>query len=200
VSNINHSATYDVWLIRHGETDWTVARRHTGLTDVALTSEGEQQARSLRGTLDSTKFARVFCSPLHRAMRTCDLAGFQSAATLDSDLVEWNYGDYEGRRRPEILAERPNWVIFRDGCPNGESPDDVGSRADRFLSRILPMNGNVALFSSGHFLRVLMARWLGLDPGAGRYFKFGTAAVSILGYDHDNTKEPVIRLLNERRA
>jgi broad specificity phosphatase PhoE len=189
----------DIWLIRHGETEWTVARRHTGLTDLPLTSAGEEQARTLRRTLEPTNFVRVFCSPLRRAMRTCELAGFGSLAEVDNNLVEWNYGDYEGKMRPEILATRPNWIIFRDGCPNGETPGDVAARADLFLSRIRQTNGNVAVFSSGHFLRVLMARWLGLDPCAGSYFKVGTASVSVLGCDHNNAREPVVRLLNERR-
>ena len=191
-------ATHDVWLIRHGETEWTVSRRHTGLTDLPLTTAGEDQARALRNRLRAVCFERVFCSPLQRAARTCELSGYGSVAEVDRDLIEWNYGDYEGRKRPEILAERPKWIIFRDGCPNGESPADVAVRADRAISCIRTISGNVAVFSSGHFLRVLIARWLGLDPSAGRYFKLGTAAISVLGYDHNSASEPVIRLLNER--
>lgn len=117
---------------------------------------------------------------------------------LKSIKTSWNYGDYEGNRRPEILAVRPDWIIFRDGCPNGESPADVAARADRFISRIRTTPGNVAVFSSGHFLSVLIARWLGFDASAGRYFKLGTGALSVLGYDHDSASEPVLRLLNER--
>ena len=136
--------------------------------------------------------------PLQRATRTCELSGYGSVAEVDRDLVEWNYGDYEGEKRPQILAERPTWVIFRDGCPNGESPEDIVARADRFLSRIRAISGSVAVFSSGHFLRVFIARWLGLNPAAGGYFKLGTATLTVLGYDHNSLDEPVIRLLNER--
>ena len=195
---MNDAATHAVWLIRHGETEWTVSRRHTGLTDLPLTAAGEDQARSLRNCLQGASFEKVFCSPLQRAARTCELSGYGSVAEVDRDLVEWNYGDYEGEKRPQILAERPTWVIFRDGCPNGESPADIVARADRFLSRIRTINGSVAVFSSGHFLRVLIARWLGLNPSAGGYFKLGTATLTVLGYDHNSIDEPVIRLLNER--
>ena len=195
---MNDAATHAVWLIRHGETEWTVSRRHTGLTDLPLTAAGEDQARALRNCLQGASFEKVFCSPLQRAARTCELSGYGSVAEVDRDLVEWNYGDYEGAKRPQILAERPRWVIFRDGCPNGESPADILARADRFLSRIRTINGSVAVFSSGHFLRVLIARWLGLNPSAGGYFKLGTATLTVLGYDHNSIDEPVIRLLNER--
>jgi broad specificity phosphatase PhoE len=195
---VNDTETHDVWLIRHGETEWTASRRHTGLTDLPLTTAGEDQARSLRNFLQTVRFESVFCSPLRRAVRTCELSGYGSVAQVDRDLVEWNYGDYEGEKRPQILAGRASWIIFRDGCPNGESPSDVADRADRFLSRIRTKCGDVAVFSSGHFLRVLIARWLGLDPSAGRYFKLGTATLTVLGYDHNSANEPVIRLLNER--
>ena len=190
--------TPDVWLIRHGETEWTVSRRHTGLTNLPLTLAGEEQAKALRRRLKGISFARVFCSPLQRAARTCELAGYDSVAEVDKNLVEWNYGAYEGKMRPEIFADRPDWIIFRDGCPNGQSPTDVAVRADRVISRIRTIDGNVAILSSGHFLRVLIARWLGLDPSAGRYFKLGTAALSVLTCDHSNVSEPAIRLLNER--
>ena len=129
--------------------------------------------------------------------RTCELAGYGTTAELDSNLTEWNYGDYEGKKRDWILARRPSWLIFRDGCPNGESPTEVGVRADRVISRLCEVGGNVLVFSSGHILRVLIARWLGLEPSAGRYFRLGTAALSILGVDHSNRSEPVLRLLNE---
>jgi broad specificity phosphatase PhoE len=187
----------DVYLVRHGETEWSLSGQHTGLTDLPLTASGEEQARRLRPRLTTTVFAKVFSSPLQRAMRTCQLSGYGSAVESDSDLIEWNYGDYEGKTRPQILAQRPGWLIFHDGCPNGESPKDVGTRADRVVSRIGEVNGNVLVFSSGHFLRVLMARWLGLEPSGGRYFKLGTATLSVVGYDHSNHAEPVIRLLNE---
>jgi len=187
----------DLYLARHGETKWTLSGQHTGLTDLPLTKNGEEQAYRLRPRLAGTTFTRVFCSPLQRAMRTCELCGFGPVAETDSDLIEWNYGDYEGKTRPEILVERPDWIIFRDGCPNGESPEDVGRRVDRALSRIREIDGNVLVFSSGHFLRVLIARWLGLNPLGGGYFKLGTATLSVLGYDHNHRHEPLIRLLNE---
>jgi broad specificity phosphatase PhoE len=187
----------DLYLVRHGETEWSLSGQHTGLTDLPLTGGGEEQARRLEPRLTATSFTKVLSSPLQRAMRTCELSGYGSAVEADPDLIEWNYGDYEGKTRPQILARRPDWLIFRDGCPNGESPKDVGNRADSVLSRIREVKGNVLVFSSGHFLRVLMARWLGLEPSGGRYFKLGTATLSILGYDHNNRAEPVIRLSNE---
>jgi broad specificity phosphatase PhoE len=187
----------EVFLVRHGETEWTLSGQHTGLTDLTLTEGGEEQARRLRHRLRGMTFAKVLTSPLLRAMRTCELSGYGSVAEVHHDLVEWNYGDYEGRTRNQILAERPRWLIFRHGCPNGESPKNVGIRADRVISGIRREDGNVLVFSSGHFLRVLMARWLGLEPSRGRYFKLATASLSVLGYDHNNQKEPVIRLLNQ---
>jgi broad specificity phosphatase PhoE len=187
----------DVYLVRHGETEWSLSGQHTGLTDLPLTESGEEQARRLRPRLTATIFAKVFSSPLQRAMRTCQLSGYGSTVDADPDLIEWNYGDYEGKTRPQILAQRPGWLIFRDGCPNGESPKDVGIRADRVLSRVREVDGNVLIFSSGHLLRVLMARWLCLEPSGGRYFKLGTATLSVIGYDHSNRAEPLIRLLNE---
>jgi broad specificity phosphatase PhoE len=187
----------DVYLVRHGETEWSLSGQHTGLTDLPLTAHGEEQALRLRARLKPVSFAKVFSSPLQRALRTAELAGYGSAAELDSDLIEWNYGDYEGKKRDWILADRPDWLIFRDGCPNGESPAAVGIRADRVIARICRVKGHVLVFSSGHILRVLMARWLGLEPAGGRYFRLGTAALSILGYDHGQREEPVLRLLNE---
>ena len=187
----------DVYLVRHGETEWSLSGQHTGLTDLPLTAGGEEQARRLRDRLKPISFAKVFSSPLQRATRTAELSGYGAIAELDRDLTEWNYGDYEGKKRDWILADRPGWLIFRDGCPNGESPADVGIRADRVISRICRVDGNVLVFSSGHILRVLMARWLGLEPSGGRYFKLGTATLSILSYDHNNRDEPVLRLLNE---
>src|SRR5690242_10633763 len=181
----------DVYLVRHGETEWSLSGQHTGLTDLPLTAAGEAQSRRLQSRLKAISFARVFSSPLQRATRTCELAGYGSIAELDHDLIEWNYGDYEGKKRDWILSQRPDWLIFRDGCPNGESPADVTARADRVISRIGRLRGNVLLFSSGHILRVLIARWLGLEASGGGYFKLGTAALSIVGYDHDNPSEPV---------
>jgi len=185
-------------LARHGETAWTLTGQHTGLTDIPLTERGERNARRLGERLKGLTFARVFTSPLQRALRTCELAGFAAVATIDPDLVEWNYGEYEGRRSDEILAKRPDWQLFRDGCPGGETPDQVGVRADRVVSRVRAVQGDVLLFSSGHFLRVLAARWLGLEPGAGRFFLLSTASLSALGYEHDRT-QPVIRLWDDTR-
>lgn len=186
----------ELWLVRHGETAWSLSGQHTGLTDLPLTEHGERNARRVGERLKGMTFAKVFTSPLKRAARTCELAGFGAAAEIDRDLVEWNYGDYEGRRTVEIHTERPDWQLFRDGCPGGESPDQVGARADRVVNRVRGIEGDVLLFSSGHFLRVLGARWLGLEPGAGRYFLLGTASLSALRYEH-NFSQPVIRLWND---
>jgi broad specificity phosphatase PhoE len=187
-----------IYLARHGETAWSLTGQHTGLTDLPLTQRGEQNARALGERLVGLSFAKVFTSPLQRAARTCELTGFGDVAAVDGDLLEWNYGQYEGRRTAEIHAERPDWQLFRDGCPGGESPDQVGARADRALSRLRAVQGDVLLFSSGHFLRVLAARWLGLEPAAGRFFLLSTASLSALGYEH-NLSQPVIRLWDDTR-
>jgi probable phosphoglycerate mutase len=186
----------NVYLARHGETAWSLSGQHTGVTDLPLTERGEQNARSLAERLRGLSFARVYTSPLQRARRTCELAGFGALAEIDPDLAEWNYGDYEGLTTAQILGKRPGWQLFRDGCPGGESPAQVGARADRVVARVRAVGGNVLLFSSGHFLRVLSARWLALEPGAGRYFVLSTASLSMLGYEHDGS-EPVIRLWND---
>jgi len=185
-----------VYLARHGETAWSLSGQHTGLTDLPLTARGEDDARRLGERLKGLKFAEVFTSPLQRAARTCELAGFGTIAEIDRDLVEWNYGDYEGRRTNEILAERPDWQLFRDGCPGGESPAQVAARADRVVCGARASPGNVLLFASGHILRVLTARWLGLEPVGGRFLLLGTAAVCALSYEH-NWCEPVIKLWND---
>jgi broad specificity phosphatase PhoE len=185
-----------VYLARHGETAWSLSGQHTGLTDLPLTENGEANARALGKRLSGLTFARVFTSPLQRASRTCALAGYGTIAQVDADLVEWNYGDYEGKRTVEIHKDRPGWQLFRDGCPGGESPADVGARADRVIARVRAVAGNVLLFSSGHILRVLGARWLGLPPGGGTYFLLGTASLSALGYEHDAT-EPVFRFWDD---
>ena len=185
-----------VYLARHGETAWSLSGQHTGLTDLPLTERGERNARALGKRLQGLTFSTVLTSPLRRAARTCELAGFGDVAEMDRDLVEWNYGKYEGRRTAEIRAERPDWQLFRDGCPGGESPEQVGLRADRVVRRVRAVQGNVLLFSSGHFLRVLVARWLGLEPGAGRYFLLGTASLSALGYE-GGLSQPVIRVWND---
>jgi probable phosphoglycerate mutase len=184
------------YLARHGETAWSLTGQHTGLTDLPLTEHGERNARNLGGRLRGLAFAKVFTSPLQRAVRTCELAGFRAAAEVDPDLVEWNYGAYEGRRTAEILKERPDWQLFRDGCPGGESPDEVAARADRVVQRVRAVPRNVLVFSSGHFLRVLAARWLGAEPAAGRFFALSTASLSALGYEH-KPSQPVIQLWND---
>jgi broad specificity phosphatase PhoE len=187
-----------IYLARHGETAWSLTGQHTGLTDLPLTERGERNARALGDRLIGLSFAKVFTSPLQRAAHTCELAGFGAVAEVDRDLLEWNYGQYEGRRTAEIHAERPDWQLFRDGCPGGESPDQVGARADRALSRLRAVQGDVLLFSSGHFLRVLAARWLGLEPAGGRFFLLSTASLSAVGYEH-NLSQPVIRLWDDNR-
>jgi probable phosphoglycerate mutase len=184
-----------VCLARHGETPWSLSGQHTGLTDLPLTERGEADARSLVPRLAGFAFSEVFTSPLKRAVRTCELAGFGDQSKIDPDLVEWNYGQYEGLRTAEIHQQRPNWRLFRDGCPGGESPDQIGARADRVVARVRSIDGNVLLFSSGHFLRVLTARWLNLGADDGAYFVLGTGSVSLLGYEHD-LSEPAIRLWN----
>lgn len=184
------------YLARHGETAWTISRQHTGRTDLPLTEQGEAEARGLGTRLEGLKFRAVLTSPLQRAHRTCELAGFGSGAIIEPDLMEWNYGAYEGRTSAEIHAERRGWDLFRDGCPGGESPDQIGARADRVIRRVRAIDGDTLLFSSSHFLRVFAARWLGLEPGAGRLFVLGTASVSVMGYEH-NRSEPVIRLWDE---
>jgi broad specificity phosphatase PhoE len=184
------------YLARHGETAWTVSHQHTGVTDLSLTAQGEAEAATLKARLEGLTFAAVLTSPLKRAVRTCELAGFGSAAEIEPDLMEWNYGAYEARTSAEIHAERPDWQLFRDGAPGGESPEQIGARADRVIRRVRAIDGNTLLFSSGHFLRVFAARWLGLEPGAGRYFLLGTASLSAVGYEHDRS-DPVIRLWNE---
>jgi broad specificity phosphatase PhoE len=187
-----------VYLARHGETAWTLSGQHTGLTDLPLTERGERNARRLEERLRGLSFSKVFTSPLQRATRTCELAGFGSVAEIDRDLLEWNYGEYEGRLTTDIHKERPDWQLFRDGCRGGESPNEVGTRADRAVKRVRAVKGDVLFFSSGHFLRVFAARWLGLDAAFGRYFLLSTASLSALGYEH-NLSEPVIRLWDDTR-
>ena len=188
----------EIHVIRHGETAWTESRRHTGLTDIPLTQRGEKQARRFGEHLLGRTFAHVFTSPLQRARRTCALAGFEGVAKIDPDLVEWNYGDYDGLTTAEILKQRPGWQLFRDGCPRGESVAEVSARADRVIARLRGLEGDALLFSSGHFLRAFTARWLGLNASSGRLFLLSTTTLSILGYEHDKN-EPVIRLWNDVR-
>ena len=183
-------------LVRHGQTEWSLSGRHTGLSDIALTARGERDARRLAQRLRGLAFAQVLVSPLRRAVRTCELAGFVAGARVDPDLLEWNYGEFEGRRTAEIRAARPGWRLFHDGCPGGESPQAVGARADRIIARIRSTEGLTLLVSSGHILRVLVARWLGLPSAAGSLFLLETASVSRLGYEHDRS-EPVVRRWND---
>ena len=185
-----------LYIARHGETAWSLSGQHTRLTDLPLTERGQSNARRLGNQLRGRSFAHVFTSPLQRARRTCELAGFGAEAEVDRDLLEWNYGDYEGLRTAEIHAKRPGWELFRDGCPGGESAGDVGARAERMVDRVRAVQQDVLIFSSGHFLRVLAARWLGLEPEAGRYFLLSTASLSALSYEHD-LSQPVIQLWND---
>ena len=187
-----------IYLARHGETAWSLSGQHTGLTDLPLTPRGECNARRLGERLAGLEFAKVFTSPLQRASRTCELAGFGPRAEVDRDLTEWHYGEYEGLRTADIHVKRPGWEPFRDGFPGGESFDQVGARADRVVERVRSVDGAVLLFSSGHFLRILAARWLGLKPEGGRYFLLGTASLSTLTYEH-NPSEPAIGLWNDTR-
>jgi probable phosphoglycerate mutase len=187
-----------IHLARHGETAWSLTGQHTGRTDLPLTERGERNARRLGERLAGLVFTKVFTSPSQRAARTCELAGFGTTAEVDPNLVEWNYGDYEGLRTVEIHSKQPAWQLFRDGCPNGESPAQVGARADRTVSRLRGIEGNVLLFSSGHFLRVLAGRWLGLEPATGRFFMLRTASLSALGYEN-NLSQPVIQFWDDTR-
>ena len=191
-----HESLPVVYLARHGETAWSLSGQHTGLTDLPLTAAGADDARSLGERLRKLMATRVFTSPLQRARHTCDLAALCAPPQVDPDLVEWNYGDYEGRRTSEIHVDRPGWNIFRDGCPGGESPGDVMTRAHRVIRRLRSATGNVIVFSSGHFLRVLASGWIGLDTRAGGFLILSTASLSALGYEH-NQHEPVIRLWND---
>lgn len=187
----------EIFLARHGETEWSASGKHTGLTDLPLTPVGRQNATGLRRVLRRMEFAKVFTSPLIRARETAALAGFPDAEVFP-DLVEWDYGAYEGRTTKEIRVERPGWYLFQDGCPGGESPGDVGRRADRVIAKLHDCEGNILLFSHGHFLRVLGARWLGLDASAGRFFYLATAALSAIGFEHGD-EDAVIRLWNDCR-
>ena len=181
-------------IVRHGETAWTVTGQHTGRTDIPLSPRGEAQAQELGTRLGNMRFRDVFTSPLQRAQRTCELAGLGAIASVDPDLVEWDYGDYEGRRTAEIRAERPTWGLFEDGCPNGESAADVGARADRVIDRLQRHPGQVLLFGHRDMFRVFAARWLRFPAVEGRRFYLDVGSLSLVGYDHA-TSEPVIRPL-----
>jgi probable phosphoglycerate mutase len=185
-----------IYLARHGETAWSLTGQHTGLSDIPLTQRGEQNAVRLGERLRGITFAAVLSSPLQRARRTCELAGYGDVARVDADLVEWNYGDYEGLRTAEIHQRDPGWNVFRDGGPHGESVAEVSARADRVVARVREIEGCVLVFSSGHFLRALAARWVGLPVASGQYLALDTAALSIVGYEHGQDR-PVIRLWND---
>jgi probable phosphoglycerate mutase len=185
-----------LYLARHGDTAWTDSRQHTGRTDIPLNARGEEHARHLGERLRGFSFARVFTSPLQRASKTCELAGFGAVAEVDADLLEWDYGRWEGMLTSDILKDRPGWQLFRDGCPDGESPEDVAARADRFIARIHGMTGDLLAFSSGHIIRMIAARWHGMPPAAGRVFYCRPASVGVLDFEHDRRDEPIIRLWN----
>jgi probable phosphoglycerate mutase len=174
------TATNDVWLIRHGETEWSRSGQHTGLTDLPLTESGRQAARALATTLGAESFALVLTSPLKRARETCELAELGDRAQVDRDLLEWNYGEYEGLTTAQIRERRPAWLLFTDGAPGGERPDEVSRRVDRVIARARAAPGNVAMFAHGHVLRVLTARWLGWPVAAGRHFLLDTGTVNVL--------------------
>ena len=185
-----------VYLARHGETAWSLSGRHTGRTDIPLTETGEANARKLRGRLEGIKFTEVLVSPLRRAWRTCELAGFAEVAQPTPDLMEWDYGEYEGRLTSDIRKERPGWYLFRDGCPGGESLATVGDRADRVIARLRADGGQILLFGHGHFSRILASRWMGLTPGGAGHLMLSTASLSILSYEHD-LDDPAIFLWND---
>jgi probable phosphoglycerate mutase len=184
-------------LVRHGETEWSKDGRHTGTTDIPLTEHGRDEARHLRPILQQWQFALVLSSPLQRALDTCRLAGYGEEVQLRKDLAEWDYGRYDGKTSTEIAAQRPDWSLWRDGGPGGETATEVGKRVDRVIAEVRRVDGNALLFAHGHVLRVLAARWLGQPPEAGRYYALETAAVSVLGYEHDDS---VIRRWNQSSA
>jgi probable phosphoglycerate mutase len=185
-----------LFLARHGDTAWTESKQHTGRTDLPLNEHGIEHAQQLAASLQRFTFARVFTSPLQRASRTCELTGYGKVAQVDADLLEWDYGNFEGKLTADILKEKPGWELFRDGCPGGESPGDVAARADRFIAQARALDGDVLAFSSGHIIRMIAARWLGLSPDGGRYFFCRPASVGILAFEHHNRKEPIIGLWN----
>jgi broad specificity phosphatase PhoE len=184
----------EVVLVRHGETEWSRAGKHTGRTDVPLTEHGRLQAQAVGAALSDREFALVLSSPLGRALETCRLAGFGERAELRDELMEWDYGAYEGRTTSEIREQRPGWTLWRDGVPAGETVEQVGARVDRVLDEMRSLEGDALLFAHGHVLRVLTARWLGLDPDAGRLFALDPATLSTLGYERET---PVLQLWNQ---
>ncbi len=189
-------AFLSLYLFRHGQTEWSLLGQHTGKTDIPLTAQGENEARALLPWVNQIKLNHVLTSPRQRAQRTCELVGLSQAAEIEPDLAEWDYGDYEGKLSSEIRAQRPGWNIFRDGCPHGEMPAQVSDRADRLIARLSTMSGNVALFSHGHFLPSLAARWIGLPIVEGQHFQLSTASLSILSYNPSHPDVRVVGLWN----
>lgn len=188
--------TLRLFLMRHGETEWSLNGKHSGRADIPLTKNGEHQARRLGERIGMFSFSHVLTSPLQRARRTCELAGLSQHAEIESDLSEWDNGDYEGRTGEEILATRPAWNLFRDGCPDGEIPEQVSARADRLIQRLIELDGDIALFSHSHFGRVLAARWIRLSVDHAQPLLLNTASLSIFCYEHDRTDQPAIALWN----
>ena len=186
-------AGVNVFAIRHGETAWSLSGQHTGTTDIPLTDNGRRLAERIRPVLAEEDFALVLTSPMQRARETCELAGLGDAAVVEPDLVEWDYGEYEGLTPRQIREAAPDWLIFRDGCPGGEAPEQIGARVDRVIARARAADGDVALFAHGHVLRVFAARWLGLPAGGGQHFLLDTGTLSVLGYYHDI---PAVRIWN----
>jgi probable phosphoglycerate mutase len=187
------ASTQRLYVVRHGETEWSLSGQHTGVTDIPLTENGRAVARRLKPILAEPSFTLVLSSPLSRARETCELAGLGARAVLEPNLKEWNYGDYEGLTPEQIHAKAPGWMLFRDGCPGGETPAQVGARVDRVLARVRAAPGDVALFAHGHVFRVLVARWIGLAPGAGQHFLLDTATLNVLGYYRDS---PAVKIWN----
>ncbi len=189
-----------IYLVRHGQTAWSLTGQHTGATDIPLTEHGEDEARRLRPRLDGIVFAHILSSPRSRARRTCELACAARPMEIEPDLAEWNYGAYDGLRSAEILARQPGWDIFADGCPGGESPDEIAARADRLIERLRGLDGNIALFSHGHFSRVFATRWLGAPITLGRHLSLSTGSLSVLAFDPHHPENAVLELWNATAA
>jgi len=189
-----------IYLVRHGETEWSLSGQHTSRTDIPLTEQGERQASGLRERLNEIKFSGVFSSSRQRAQRTYALAELSQETEIDPDLAEWDYGDYEGRRSVDICQKQPDWNLFRDGCPGGETPAQVSDRADRLIVRLRALQGNIALFSHGQFGCALAARWIGLPVIQGQHFLLDPASLSILGYEPNHPRVPAILLWNATPA
>ncbi len=194
--NPAREALLSLYLVRHGQTEWSLSGQHTGSTDIPLIADGEDEARALIPWLTHVQFGLVLTSPLQRARRTCELVGLGRQAEIEPDLAEWNYGDYEGKLSSDIRQRRPDWNVFRDGCPHGEMPAQVCDRADRLIARLCKMHGNVALFSHGEFALVLAARWIGLPMVEAQHFAIDTASLNVLGYNPAHPQVRVIALWN----